>query len=132
MDDKLNELKIWIQQWFESQAAGIDCLIPKMWEAIGQIVNELESDLPPLISISAEQVQLLVTDDETGRSFHRSIPLDYLETSNGITLAGETYAAQPTQIVFLTEFALGKLVELQGQDGDHDHDHYHEHDHDHD
>ena len=96
---------------------------------MGQLVDELEAQRPPLTKISAEEVKLLVTDDETGRTFLRKIPLDYLETSNGITLAGETYAAQPTQIVFLTEFALGKLMELQGEEGEeHDDDHHHHHD----
>ncbi|HZK29453.1 MAG TPA: hypothetical protein VFD19_04480, partial [Clostridia bacterium] len=116
MDDKLNELKMWIRQWLDSQDVESSCLIPKMWAAIAQVVEETQTSLAPLASISAEQVQLLVTDDDTGRSFHRVIPLDYLETSNGITLSGETYAAQPTQIVFLTELALVKLLELQGQD----------------
>ena len=132
MEKKMEELKNWISAWLDDPQLGSDCLVPALWQILGQMAQEREADLPPLVKISAEEVQLLVTDDETGRSFLRQLPLDYLETSNGITLAGETYAAQPTQIVFLTEFALGKLLELQGEEGDCDHDHHHDHDHDHD
>ena len=134
MNEKRNELKNILRHWLDDQELGADCLIPLMWEQMGQLVDEMESSRPSLTKISAEEVQLLVMDDESGRSFLRKIPLDYLETSNGITLSGETYAAQPTQIVFLTEFALGKLLELQGEEDaehDHDHDHHHHH-HDHD
>ncbi len=128
MDDKLAELKNLIENWLDDPQWGADCLLPLLWEAVGQATEEKEAALPPLTRITAEQVQLLVTDQETGRPFLRSLPLDYLETSNGITLAGESYAAQPTQIVFFTEFALGKLLELQGEEGDCDHDHDHDHD----
>lgn len=127
MDEKLIELKDLIRRWMESQKGDVDCLIPVLWEAAGQVTEEIEAALPPLTSITAEQVQLLVTDQVSGRPFYRVIPLEFLETSNGITLSGETYAAQPTQIVFFTEFALGKLLELQGEEGhdSHDHDHHH-------
>lgn len=123
MDEKLTELKDFIEDWLDDSQRGADRLIPILWEAVGQITEEREATLPPLTRITAERVRLLVTDQETGRPFLRSLPLDYLETSNGITLAGETYAAQPTQIVFFTEFALGKLLELQGEEGDCDHHH---------
>ncbi len=132
MTDKLQALKAWIQDRIEKEdASGQDAFIPALWQALAEIAQEKEDRLPPLTQITAEEVQLLVTDQETGRTFHRLLPLDYRETSNGITLAGETYAAQPTQIVFLTEFALGKLLELQGEEGEGDHDHHHDHDHDH-
>lgn len=125
MDSKQNEVKILIQQWLDSQEGASNTLIPQVWQALAEITAESEALLPSLTNISAEEVQLFVKDDETGRSFHRLIPLDYLETSNGITLSGETYAAQPSQIVFLTEFALGKILELQGQEDEHNHDHHH-------
>lgn len=127
MDEKRTELKNLIRQWLESQEEDVNCLLPLLWEAAGQVTGEIEAGLPPLTSITAEEVELLVTDQVTGRPFHRTLPLDYLETSNGITLSGETYAAQPTQIVFFTDFALGKLLELQGEEGDDDHDHAHHH-----
>jgi hypothetical protein len=132
MHEQMDALKNLLKNWLDEHEAEADCLLPQMWATMGQLADELEAKRPPLTKISAEEVKLLVTDDETGRTFLRKIPLDYLETSNGITLAGETYAAQPTQIVFLTEFALGKLMELQGEEGEeHDHDHHHDHDHPH-
>ncbi len=128
MDEKRTELKGLIRQWLQGQAEDVNCLLPLLWEAAGQVTEEIEAGLPPLTSITAEQVQLLVTDQVTGRPFYRVLPLEFLETSNGITLSGETYAAQPTQIVFYTEFALGKLLELQGEESDDHHDHHHHHD----
>ncbi len=130
MDEKVKELKSCIGSRI-GREGDPDRMIPALWEALTQLAREEEEKRPPLTKITASQVRLLVTDDETGRVFERTLPLDYLETSNGITLSGETYAAQPTQIVFYTEFALGKLLELQGEEGEGDHDHPHDHDHDH-
>ncbi|HHX30257.1 MAG TPA: hypothetical protein GX720_03405 [Clostridiaceae bacterium] len=130
MDEKVKELKSCIGSRI-GREGDPDRMIPALWEALTQIAQDEEQKRPPLTKITAGQVRLLVTDDETGRVFERTLPLDYLETSNGITLSGETYAAQPAQIVFYTEFALGKLLELQGEDDDHDHDHDHDHHHHH-
>ncbi len=131
MDEKLTDLKDLILKWLDRQEEDINCLLPLLWEAVGQVTEVSQEKLEPLSSITAEEVQLLVTDQLTGRPFYRVLPLEFLETSNGVTLSGETYAAQPTQIVFFTEFALGKLLELQGEESEDGHDHSHHHDHHH-
>lgn len=80
-----------------------------------ELLDELaQGDRPPLAHIQASEVRLVVTDRHSGRTFQRQLPLDYEETANGVTISGETYAGQPVQIAFLSEFAVEKLRDLQG------------------
>lgn len=135
MDDKLNQFKAFVDEWLEAVSHDDKEATPlhaAMWDVLSSALAEREATLPPLSRISADNVRLVVTDDKTGRVFMRHLPLEYSESSNGVVLKGETLAAQPTKIVFLTEFALGKLLELQGHgqdehvcDGHHAHGHHH-------
>jgi hypothetical protein len=135
MNQKLSQFKALVNEWLEDASdddAEMMQLHAAMWDALSSVLAEREAGLPPLSRISADNVRLVVTDADTGRVFLRHLPLEYSESSNGVVLKGETFAAQPTKIVFLTEFALGKLLELQGQgqdehvfDGHHSHDHHH-------
>ncbi len=133
MDEKLNQLKELITRWLQ-EISPMDeestDLHVAMWDVLSSVLAERESHLPPLSHISADEVRLVVKDEKTDRVFLRHLPLEYSESSNGVILKGETFAGQPTKIVFLSEFALGKLLELQGQgqdepvcDGHHSHDH---------
>ncbi len=118
MNEKLNQFKALVAEWLQdasTEDTDTTTLHAAMWDILSSILAEREAGLPPLSRISADNVRLVVTDDETGRVFMRHLPLEYSETSNGVVLKGETFAAQPTKIVFLTEFALGKLLELQSQ-----------------
>ena len=133
MDEKIKQFKTWVSEWLREAASEnpeSPELYTRMWDALSSVLNQRESAHPPLNRIFAEEVTLIVTDAKKGRVFLRQLPLAYSETSNGITLKGETFAAEPTEIVFFTEFALGKLLELQGQGqnepecgGHHAHDH---------
>ncbi len=141
MNEKLSQFKALVIEWLRDASlddAETTQLHAEMWDVLSSVLAEREAELPPLSRIAADNVRLVVTDDETGRVFMRHLPLEYSESSNGVVLSGETFAAQPTKIVFLTEFALGKLLELQGQeqdehicDGHHSHDHRHHHHHEH-
>jgi hypothetical protein len=136
MNEKLSQFRAFVTEWLQDASVDDTETIPlhaAMWDVLSSALAERETGLPPLSRISADNVRLVVTDDETGRVFMRHLPLEYSESSNGVVLKGETFAAQPTKIVFLTEFALGKLLELQGQgqdehvcDGHHSHDHHHD------
>ncbi len=64
--------------------------------------------------ITANAVKLTVTDIETGRTFERTLPLDYYENHNGIRLRGENMQAQPAEIVFLSGGAVEHINELMG------------------
>lgn len=131
MNDKLDQLKAWLQEWLHSEQAS-DGVIDALWQTIETVVQEREAKSEKPISIAADTVRLVVTDAKTGHSYLRSLPLDYLETANGVTLSGETYAAKPVQIAFYSEPALERLRELQGEDDGCGHHHDHDHDHDHD
>ncbi len=137
MNEKLRQFKTLVTEWLKDASANdteATKLHAEMWDVLSSVLAEREAGLPPLSRISADNVRLVVKDDTTGRVFLRHLPLEYSESSNGVVLKGETFAAQPTKIVFLTEFALGKLLELQGKgqdehvcDGHHSHDHDHHH-----
>ncbi|HHX19488.1 MAG TPA: hypothetical protein GX728_03510 [Clostridiaceae bacterium] len=137
MNEKLRQFKALITEWLQDASADdteVTQLHAEMWDVLSSVLAEREAGLPPLSRISADNVRLVVKDNTTGRVFMRHLPLEYSESSNGVVLKGETFAAQPTKIVFLTEFALGKLLELQGKgqdehvcDGHHSHDHDHHH-----
>ena len=139
MDEKLSRFKALVIEWLKEISSNETEMIPlhaAMWDVLSSVLAEREAEQAPLSRISSDNVRLVVTDETTGRVFMRHLPLEYSESSNGIVLTGETFSAQPTKIVFLTEFALGKLLELQGQgqdehvcDGHHAHDHHHEHRH---
>ena len=85
----------------------------------------------PLTQIHANVVKLIVTDDDTGKTFEREVPLEYLENDNGIILRGENYEAVSSEIVFLSDIAMKKIVDVTGAGldrsrcGDHDHNHEH-------
>ena len=51
-------------------------------------------DVKALREIRAIEVKIEVTDLRTGRTFHRTLPIDYRETSNILRLGGENAQAQ--------------------------------------
>lgn len=71
-----------------------------------------------IVEIVAEEVTIEVTDQRTGRSFKRTLPLDYYENANGILLKGENVNAQPSEIVFYSNQGLEKLGDIMGQGAD--------------
>ncbi|EIW20258.1 hypothetical protein SAMN04515679_1283 [Pelosinus fermentans] len=75
-----------------------------------------ESNL--LDKIEADSVVVEIIDNNTGRVFRRSLPINYLETDNGLLLTGETMEGNPSQIVFLSETAITKVNDLLGKGPD--------------
>lgn len=74
--------------------------------------------LPSLHKIEAHSVIIEVTDEATGKTFRRTLPLGYLENSNGLILSGETVEGNPSQIAFLSDSALNKINDLRGHGPD--------------
>jgi DNA-binding transcriptional regulator YiaG len=75
-----------------------------------------ESNL--LDKIEADSVVVEIIDSSTGKVFRRSLPIKYLETANGLLLAGETMEGTPSQIAFLSETAITKINDLLGKGPD--------------
>ena len=93
-------------------------------------MEETKKDYKEKITqIHANMVKLIVTDDDTGKTFEREIPLEYLENDNGIILRGENCEAVSSEIVFLSDVAMRKIVDVTGAGldrsrcGDHEHEH---------
>lgn len=64
--------------------------------------------------IEADTITIEVIDQNTGKTFRRNLPIQYIETANGIRLLGETIDGTPSQIVFYSESAMTKINELLG------------------
>lgn len=72
----------------------------------------------PLKTICADTVVVEVTDRETGRVFRRTLPLDYMETDNGIRLSGDTLEGTPGHLAFLSDTAVARMKGLMGKGPD--------------
>lgn len=68
--------------------------------------------------IEAHSVVIEIMDHNTGKLFRRDLPLEYIETDNGIRLSGETIDGTATQIVFFSDTAMDKIRDLTGMGPD--------------
>lgn len=68
--------------------------------------------------LSADKVTLEFQDADNGRLYRRSLPLDYEENNNGITLKGEDIHGKPASIAFLSNTAVEKILALTGKGWD--------------
>lgn len=71
-----------------------------------------------LDKIEAGLVVVEVVDKNTGQTFRRNLPINYLENDNGIILSGETITGQPTEIAFFSDIAISKMSDLRGKGPD--------------
>ena len=46
-----------------------------------------------VFEISAKEVTVEVVDEATGKTYRRTLPIDYYETANGLVLRGENLTA---------------------------------------
>ena len=70
-------------------------------------------------SIYASEVILEVVNEATGEVYRRQLPLEYYENINGIRLKGEDFAGKTAEIIFLSDNALNKIVDVTGKGLDH-------------
>ncbi|MDR1702334.1 MAG: hypothetical protein LBR56_06120 [Sporomusaceae bacterium] len=75
----------------------------------------MPEEMDALEKIEADFVIIEVTDKSTGKTFKRNLPLQYLETDNGVVLSGENLNGEATQINFLSQSALNKITDLIGK-----------------
>lgn len=70
--------------------------------------------------ISAHEVTVEVVDQRTGEVYRRTLPIDYLETANGLILRGENLDGSISQLVFYSSRGLERLQGLTGLGPDED------------
>lgn len=75
-------------------------------------------DYPELDQVRADVVTLHAVDLNSGQIIRRTLPLTLMENHNALRLIGETLDGHPSEIVFLSESAAGKVVELTGHGQD--------------
>lgn len=65
--------------------------------------------------LSADTVTIEFQDKAEGRMYRRSLPMEYEENDNGITLKGEDIHGNPSSISFLSDTAVEKIMALTGK-----------------
>ena len=70
--------------------------------------------------IRASSVTVEVTDAVSGETFRRTLPIDYYENASALRLIAEDAHGEPAQLVFYSDFGLGKLRDLTGGGPDKD------------
>ncbi len=79
--------------------------------------NRQTEEEPPAL-IEADEITVEVVDKHTGRTFRRTLPVQYRETATGVLLKGESTTGNPVGISFLSAAALAKLGDLFGKGPD--------------
>lgn len=77
--------------------------------------NKLAPNNIPLDFISCDEITVEVKDNTTNRIFRRNLDISYIENSNGLKLTGENLKGQPSEIVFLSDTAINKIIDVTGQ-----------------
>ena len=83
-----------------------------------ELASRLLEEVPGTCHISAPNAVVEVVDETSGHLYRRYLELEYDESDNGLRLMGEDIAANPAQIVFLSEAALSRMKELRGEGPD--------------
>lgn len=76
--------------------------------------NNLAPNNAPLDFISCDEVTVEVKDKTTNRIFRRNLDISYIENSNGLKLMGENLKGEPSEIVFLSDTAINKIIDVTG------------------
>ena len=77
--------------------------------------NHITPNNSPLDFISSDEVTIEVKDKETNKIFRRTLDISYIENSNGIKMTGENLKGKPSEIVFLSDTAINKIVDVTGK-----------------
>ena len=97
------------------------CVTMKMWQSMPwkkkQKVFYMEEKV---FEISAKEVTIEVVDEATGKTYRRTLPIDYYETANGLVLRGENLDGSVSQLVFYTSRGMQRMQDLTGGGPDED------------
>ncbi|MEW9079918.1 hypothetical protein [Terrisporobacter glycolicus] len=77
--------------------------------------NNLTPNNTPLDFISCDEITIEIKDKTTNRIFRRNLDISYIENSNGLKLMGENLKGEPSEIVFLSDTAINKIIDITGQ-----------------
>lgn len=70
--------------------------------------------------IRARQITVEVTDETTGDTYRRTLPVEYYETANFLRLRGENMNGRPSELVFVSDTGMRHLKDLMGKGPDED------------
>lgn len=73
-----------------------------------------------LHEIHANMVTLEVTDEQTGQTFRRELPIEFYENANFLRLRGEDMSGKPSELVFLSNTGMRRMQDLMGNGPDED------------
>lgn len=73
-----------------------------------------------LHEIHASIVTLEVTDEKTGQTFRRNLPIDFYENANFLRLSGEDVNGKPSELVFFSNTGMQRMRDLMGHGPDED------------
>lgn len=124
MKDPYAEIELQISRTLDYLAAVADAKTEADYGTLyRQILTALDASMQSAHPASADritsdQVTLYVRDEATGHMYCRTLPLDYRENSNGITLSGENIHGKTAEIAFLSNTAVNKIQELLGKGPD--------------
>ncbi|NLW25310.1 MAG: hypothetical protein GXY91_08790 [Clostridia bacterium] len=99
-----------IASWMELHTVFLESVNSNLHELAEKEFNEDEI----MDKIEAHSAVIEVKDKNTGLLFRRYIPIDYLETDNGIIISGETLSGTVSEIAFLSDLALSRIKDLRG------------------
>lgn len=71
-----------------------------------------------IFEISAREVTVEVTDEATGKTYRRTLPIDYYENANALVLRGENRDGSVSQLVFYTPRGIQRMQDLTGHGPD--------------
>ena len=77
--------------------------------------DNLTPNNAPIDFISCDEITVEVKDKTTNRIFRRNLDVSYIENSNGLKLMGENLRGEPSEIVFLSDTAINKIIDVTGQ-----------------
>lgn len=107
----MDAIKRELERLLDANPASVGTLYVEVLELLDRLAQDRQ---PALEQISAPEIRVVATDERSGQTSLCLLPVAYAQTSNGVILSGETYAAEPVQIACLSEFAVEKLRDLQG------------------
>lgn len=117
-EEKINERAAELARWIEEMADAPREQALLARRLFDGLATRLLEGAPGATHISAPNLVAEVVDKDSGRLYRRYLEVEYDESDNGLRLLGEDIGANPVQIVFLSEKALSRMHDLQGQGPD--------------
>ena len=86
-----------------------------MWQSmLGMKMQKVFYMEEKIFEISAKEVTIEVVDEATGKTYRRTLPIDYYETANGLVLRGENLDGSISRIVFYSSRGMQRMQDLTG------------------